>query len=164
MRLVLQLTRGLYVEGFDNQYNEWLRKRSEIYHKRTENTKKNISAVPEKKTELLENFIRTGKLVGDMVNGKREKLDLHDITINKCSPNYHGIYDMDKMKEKIEKAFSGRVSDVRLLMDKMYHANDDEKEMFISIFEEYLNYPESNENNAKVRILAYITEQAEIYT
>ena len=47
-------------------------------------------------------------------------------------------------------------------MNKMYHANDEEKAIFNSIFEEYLNLPENEENNAKIKILEHIIEQAEI--
>lgn len=154
---------GLQIEGLDEKYNEWLRKRREIKRSFTEKDKEKSIVAPKEKTVRSESFITTGKFIGDRINGKTEELDLHDITINKNSQNYHGVYDIDTMQEKVKKAFSGRASDVRLLMDKMYHANDDEKEMFIGIFEEYLNYPESEENSARIKILTYIIEQAEVF-
>lgn len=174
---------GLYVEGFDERYNAWFKQRQNSRcdaPKRTnpivtskpvttsyttENVKPIVQlndVVPTVKKNLFENYIKTGKLIGNKIKGKYEDVDLSEIVPNKNTVNYFSTFDKSKMSSAVESAFSGKASDIIFLMNKMYHANDEEKAIFISIFEEYLNLPESEENNAKIKILEHVIEQAEI--
>lgn len=180
---------GVYVNGFDEKYNVWFKQRQESLCVFPEVSKPGIApkfietptpittpkttvaskpivqqndAIPIVKKNLFENYLKTGKLIGNKINGKYEEVDLFEITPNKNAVNHFSPYDESKMSSVVESAFSGRASDIIVLMNKMYHADDKEKAIFISIFEEYLNLPESEENNAKIKILEHVIEQAEI--
>lgn len=63
----------------------------------------------------------------------------------------------------INKAFSYQISDIRQMLNKMYHANRDEKAVFVRIYEEYLNAEQTEDVVEKLRILEYAIIEAEIF-
>lgn len=67
------------------------------------------------------------------------------------------------MKELINKAFSFTVTDIRKMLNKMYHANSEEKAVFVRIYEEYLNTEQTEEVIEKLKILNYAIKEAEIF-
>lgn len=105
----------------------------------------------------------TGKYSGTVLNGVRETLELDEIKIKKGVPNYYKVYSEKEMEDLINKAFSYQISDIRQMLNKMYHANRDEKAVFIRIYEEYLNAEQTEDVVEKLKILEYAIIEAEIF-
>lgn len=174
---------GLYVEGFDERYNVWFKKRQDLRYDvpkisnpvvtskpvTTFDTIESVKPIVQQndvvsivKKNFFENYIKTGKLIGDKINGKYEEFALSEIILKKSIGKYFDKFNEEQIRTYVNSAFSGKAYNVKTLMNKMYHADDEEKAIFICIFEEYLNLPESEENNAKIKILEHVIEQAEI--
>lgn len=105
----------------------------------------------------------TGKYSGTVLNGVREALELDEIKIKKGVPNYYKVYSEKEMEDLINNAFSYQISDIRQMLNKMYHANNDEKAVFVRIYEEYLNAEQTEDVIEKLRILEYAIIEAEIF-
>lgn len=106
---------------------------------------------------------RTGRYAGDVIKGERESFSLEEIHINKNTLNHFKVYSQAEMEELIIKTFSFTVSDIKKMLNKMYHANSEEKAVFVRIYEEYLNAEQTEEVIEKLKILNYAIKEAEIF-
>lgn len=184
---------GLYVPRLDNEYEKWIENRQNKYIENLEFLKsterqhdqaaedpaktlahlsisqKKISINKEFKQKSIKPFDpvefhkQTGKYAGAFSNGVREMLDLNEIKIKKGVPNYYKVYSEQEMEDLINKAFSYQIFDIRQLLNKMYHANHEEKSVFVRIYENYLNSEQTEEVIEKLKILEYAITEAEIF-
>lgn len=181
---------GLSVPRLDNEYKKWIENRQSRYNEHLEAVRKaeeqrkhiaeeRISALNGKqsitpdKNEIdkrskppfdpVEFHKQTGLYAGDFAKGGRKSLSLNEIQINKAAPNHFKVYSENEMEELINKAFTFTVSDIRQLINKMYHANSEEKAVFVRIYEKYLNAEQTSEVAEKLKILEYAITEAEIF-
>lgn len=171
-----------WIENRHNRYIEYLEKLREAKEQRERITEKKAKALAEIKTsqtvgpihketvkkskttfDPVEFHKQTGRYSGTFAKGVRESLSLNEIHINKGAPNYFKGYSKAEMEELINKAFSFTISDIRKLLNKMYHANSEEKAVFVRIYEEYLNTEQTEEIIEKLKILEYAIKEAEIF-
>lgn len=171
-----------WVESKQIRYNEHLEKLKEAEVKRKqaaeklekiiEDAKLFHNAVPSKTKitkpvkppfDPVEFHKQTGKYAGGVTNGVREALELNEIMIKKGVQNYFKEYSEKEMEALINNAFSYQISDIRQMINKMYHANHDEKAVFVRIYEELLNSEQTDETAEKLKILEYAIKEAEIF-
>lgn len=181
---------GLSVPRLDNEYKKWIENRqnkdneylkairkAEEQRKRIAEEritalngkqsitpyKKEIVKKPKSTFDPVEFHKQTGRYAGNFAKGVRESLSLNEIQINKTAPNYFKVFSENEIEELINKAFTFTVSDIRQLINKMYHANYEEKAVFVRIYEEYLNAEQTVEVAEKLKILEYAIIEAEIF-
>lgn len=172
-----------WIENRKTRYQEYLealkeseKQRKQIIEKKQINAvnavKQNQAAVPKKISasaksksvfDSVEFHKQTGRYAGTFANGVQESFALNEIRINKSAPNYFKIYSEDEMEEMINKAFTYTESAIRLMINKMYHANSEEKAVFVRIYEEYLNAEQTDEIIEKLKILEYAISEADIF-
>lgn len=180
---------GFSVPRLDEEFKNWVNERKENYNaylkekeERLEAAKslekrknqyekanaiisgKTTPSVPQKPVfDSVAFHKQTGRYSGNVIKGIRVSFALDEISINKSAPNYYKVYSEAEMEELINNAFSFKASDIQQFLNKMYHANDDEKAVFVRIYEEYLNAEPTKENTERLKILEYAIEEAEVF-
>lgn len=169
---------GIAVPRLDKEFSEWIESR---YQKNLETVKRyeerkqgdtaqqnqksafKKETVQKLKYEPIEFHNKTGKYLGNFVNGRREAFDLNEIRITKCKTNYYKVYSKDEIEKMINEAFDFSYQNIHNMLTKMYYANNDEKAEFVRIYEEYLNAEQTEEVTERLKILEYAIQEAEIF-
>lgn len=184
---------GISVPRLDKEFSEWVEAKKKNYQKQLESLKRAkqqtcnaVKPIPKTAVETkaaevvmptpnetvkisksafdpVEYHKQTGKYAGNVVKGVRESLNLNEIHINKGAPNYYKVFSDSEIESMINDAFSYTISSILRLMNKMYHANNDEKAAFVQIYEEYLNSEQTEEVIERLKILEYAIAEAEIF-
>lgn len=164
----------LTADGFDAEdvYDDWLERRKAFeltagkvkpVKKKDEPVKPVIISVKEKKATRIDyrnqdEFHRsTGRYVEKNDKGEYIELELSQITAKKPSVNRLGHFDEERMHRLINDAFTGNPENIRHLIRKMYYADDEEMEVFMSLFEDILNSDEPDAGKSEV--LKHVLEQ-----
>lgn len=183
---IILTAEGISVPRLDIEYEEWIKARENRYQEYLEslkasekqrkiiideriniNTHKfNQKAEPKKVKSTfdpIEFHKQTGRYAGTFANGVQESFALNEIKINKSAPNYFKIFSESEMEEMIRKSFTYTETAIRLMLNKMYHANSDEKAVFVKIYEECLNAQQTEDVIEELKILDYAIIEAEIF-
>lgn len=160
----------------DGVYEKWLEKRKQFeltagrvkpVKKKEEPAKPIAAPVIEERRAMRvdyrnqDEFHRTtGRYVEKNEKGEYAELELSQVTAKKPKANYMAHFDAEHMQRLINDAFTGNPENIRHLIRKMYYADEDEMEAFMSVLEDILNSGEPDNRKAGVmkHVLAQISE------
>ena len=107
-----------------------------------------------RRKRIKEFYDKTGKFADGYLGGTFRAIDLEDIKVGKDKNILMAEYTEDDFNEKLEGAFAGDAQDIRALINKLYRAQNDEKEKYDKIMEKYRSLPRSDE---RFKILSHIS-------
>ena len=111
----------------------------------------------------VEYHMQTGRCYAGLVKGERQSLNLNEIRINKKAVNYYHTFSDDEMEKLINNSFDFTVSNIMHMLTKMYFADNNEKAVFVRIYEKYLNAEQTAETAERLKLLEYAISEAEIF-